>query len=307
MFIDTIGLFAPPTSGPAPAAEGADHVEFAFPRPEAAHPLAIPPRAILSLRDAGSMRYLRGEANRRRLEFFASRGIASERVVATELHHSRRLRIVETHRMGFLAPGDREIDVDGLPGEDEGDGGPDGAEGRDGIVFLPPGTADVAETSDPAVGGLPIAATFPVATVTVADCMPIWLWDAASGAWGLLHSGWKGTGILEHAVRAIRARRPGTAASMSVILGPAIGVCCYDVPELRAAAFEAEFGSSCVDRSGPRPRLDIRAANLAIARRLGIGALLSVDVCTSCNPSLGSFRREGAERFTRMVAACLPR
>ncbi|HUX40704.1 MAG TPA: polyphenol oxidase family protein [Rectinemataceae bacterium] len=295
MFLETAGL--------APAN---DHAEFAFPRPDAGHPLAIPPRALLSLREAGSMRYLRGEANRLRESFFASRSIGVSRVVATELHHSRRLKIVETREIELAAAGGSETDATNLPGEDEGDGGPDGAEGRDGIVFLPPGPSTAAKGSHPSAAVLP-SATFPVATVTVADCMPIWLWDAASGAWGLLHSGWKGTGILEHAVRAVLSRRPGTAASMSVILGPAIGVCCYDVPEARAAAFEAEFGSTCVDRSGPRPRLDIRAANLAIARRLGIGALLSVDVCTSCHPSLGSFRREGPESFTRMVAACVPR
>ncbi len=290
MFLETVGL-----------APEKDHVEFAFPHPGAGHPLAIPPRALLSLREAGSMRYLRGEANQRRQAFFASRSIGVGRVVATELHHSRRLKIVETRELELAAAGGTEIDAAALPGEDEGDGGPDGAAGRDGIVFLPPGPSS--GTQAPRF----MAAAFPVATVTVADCMPIWLWDAASGAWGLLHSGWKGTGILEHAVRALLARRPGTAASMSVILGPAIGVCCYDVPEARAEAFEAEFGPASVDRSAVRPRLDIRAANLAIARRLGIGALLSVDVCTSCHPSLGSFRREGPTSFTRMVAACVPR
>jgi len=274
--------------------DGPPYVGFSFPLPPGVGSDAVPPRALLSLKGAGSMRYLAGERNPSRQGFFSALGIDFGRLVAIELRHTRRVRFVETDR---LPPGVDGMERDALvlPGEDVGDGGPDGAEGCDGIVFLPPAGKPVDGGSNP-----------PVATVTVADCMPLWLWDAVSGAWGLLHSGWKGTGILERAVRGIEARRSTRPASMAVILGPAIGVCCYDVPEPRADAFAREFGEECVDRSERLPRIDIRAANLAIARRLGIGAVLSVDACTHCDASLGSFRREGAAGFTRMVAACVP-
>ena len=96
--------------------------------------------------------------------------------------------------------------------------------------------------------------------------------------------------------------------ALSVILGPSIGVCCYAVPPERAEAFAREFGSEAVREEGGRTMLDLRAANIALARRLGIGALLSVESCTSCDPRLGSYRREGPEAFTRMaaLAAVLP-
>ncbi len=284
------------TLGSGLSGPGAAYLEFAFPLPGEESLLTKRPRAILSLRAAGSMRYLAGTRNGRRASFFDSLGIEEGRVVATELHHTRRVRIMETLSLGHIPRGGSELDAGGLPGEEEGDGGPDAAEGRDGLVFLPP----------PAKHASAFAAPRPVATVTVADCMPIWLWDSASGAWGLLHSGWKGTGILERAVLAIAARRGSPHSAMSVILGPAIGACCYEVPETRAGFFAREFGQESVDLSGPRPRIDIRAANLAIARRLGVGAILSVEACTSCDSSLGSFRREGASDFTRMVAACVP-
>ncbi|MDA8409019.1 MAG: polyphenol oxidase family protein [Treponema sp.] len=285
--------------------ENCSFAEFHFPLPKAASLQAVPPRALLSLRDSGSMRYLRDRPNPARRQFFACQGLDPGLVVGMELHHTRRLKIVERRAVGRGGGDGEEIDADDLPGEDAGDGGPDGAEGRDGIVFVPT-VGSVAAPRASAFPGLAPSARPVAATVTVADCMPIWLWDAASGAWGILHSGWKGTGILDHAVRAILERCGGSPATISAILGPAIGVCCYDVPSSRAAIFENEFGAECVDRSGPRPRLDIRAANLAIARRLDIGAVLSVDVCTSCDSSLGSYRREGAAGFTRMVAACVP-
>ncbi len=42
-----------------------------------------------------------------------------------------------------------------------------------------------------------------VLTVTVADCLPIFLADRRSGAFALVHSGWKGTGIALDAIRAM--------------------------------------------------------------------------------------------------------
>jgi hypothetical protein len=140
------------------------------------------------------------------------------------------------------------------------------------------------------------------------DCMPIWLLDHHSGSFGVLHSGWKGTGILAVAVRSLAEEFGSRPESISVILGPAIGACCYAVPTGRAEAFAREFGPEAVREEGGRIRLDLRAANLALALRLGLGALLSVEACTSCDPRLGSFRREGPEAFTRMaaVAAFLP-
>jgi hypothetical protein len=90
------------------------------------------------------------------------------------------------------------------------------------------------------------------------------------------------------------------------ILGPSIGSCCYRVDEGRAAAFAAEFGeSSVVKRESPGNRqvlLDLRKANLGIAREIGLGAVLDIDVCTACSANLGSFRRQGSDAYTRMLA-----
>ncbi|MBL8968224.1 MAG: laccase domain-containing protein [Spirochaetaceae bacterium] len=240
---------APRAAGPA-----ALSLEFPLP-PGAAPPLAAEPRAYLSLRAEGDMRYRADAANPNRDRFFRALGLWPERVLGLELVHSRSVY---------------------FPLEEEAPAG-----GADGMLLRDPGSA---------------------ASVTVADCMPIWLLDRESGAFGVLHSGWKGTGILEAAVRLLGERFGSAPASVSVILGPAVGACCYAVPEERAALFAAEFGPETVIREGGSPRLDLRAANLAIAARLGLGALLSVEDCSSCRPELGSYRREGSEAFTRMVA-----
>jgi hypothetical protein len=133
--------------------------------------------------------------------------------------------------------------------------------------------------------------------------MPIYLYEPAIGAFGVLHSGWKGTGILRSGVNAIVALG-GRAERVRAVFGPRIGTCCYAVDEARAAEFERAFGAASVAREGDRASLDLVGANLGIAIALGIASVLVVDACTSCDASLGSYRREGPERFTRMAAFC---
>ena len=230
------------------------------------------PAACLSLASWGDMRYLEGVDNPRRSAFFSHLGLLPADVLGTELCHTRRVLL----------------------------------EGRSGMELAGPDPAEAAAQASH--DGILLRDAAKAACITVADCMPIWLLDRHSGSFGVLHSGWKGTGILAVAVRSLALAYGSPPEAISVILGPAIGACCYTVPPERAGAYAGEFGPEAVREEEGRTMLDLRAANLGLARRLGIGALLSVEACTSCDPRLGSFRREGAEAFTRMaaVAAVLP-
>jgi hypothetical protein len=173
-------------------------------------------------------------------------------------------------------------------------------------LLFPEAADDVASLASTVGGadGLVVRDRGLAPTVTVADCMPIWLLDRDSGAFGVLHSGWKGTGILRVAVLELRRRFGSRPQSMAAILGPAIGSCCYAVPEERAVSFAAEFGKEAALRRGGETFLDLRAANITLAESLGIGYLLSIDACTSCDQRLGSYRRQGSSSFTRMLAVC---
>jgi copper oxidase (laccase) domain-containing protein len=224
------------------------------------------PRALLSLSGSGSMRYLEGIGNEVRDRFFRDAGLDPASVLGLTLVHSRNVL--------FPSCAGEHRRLAALASQD---GGADGIVLRDRSL---------------------------VASVTVADCMPIWLLDRGSGAFGVLHSGWRGTGILGAAVSGLASRFGSDPGDMAVILGPAIGACCYHVPEERAASFASEFGAETAGERDGRWFIDLRAANLRLAERLGIGSLLSVRACTSCDPRLGSYRRQGSADFTRMVAAC---
>lgn len=153
----------------------------------------------------------------------------------------------------------------------------------------------------PAIGNVSSYDKTTCLVITVADCMPIFLYDAGTAAFGLLHSGWRGTGILAEAVNTMRRLYGSNPADVHAAFGPRIGACCYAVDEERAQAFADEFGADCVTRVAGRPHIDLVAANLGIADKLNLGSVHVEPGCTSCDKRFGSYRRQGPGCFTRMA------
>ena len=137
-------------------------------------------------------------------------------------------------------------------------------------------------------------------SVTAADCMPIWLWSEESTSLALLHSGWRGTGIL--AVAIDQLRRHASPQTIKVLLGPSIGSCCYRVDEERYRLFLNRYGAAAVRREGGDRYLSLPGANRTIAAEYGIERLYEYTPCTVCKPEFGSFRRQGTRNFTSMLA-----
>jgi YfiH family protein len=138
-------------------------------------------------------------------------------------------------------------------------------------------------------------------SVTVADCLPIFLLDTKSGAFALVHSGWKGTGIAANALDLMRERFGINNNDIAAILGPCIGSCCYKVDEQRASVFEKEFGKESVRKTSGEYFLDLKKANITLLENVGVRNIAVCENCTFCDKRLGSFRREG-EQFTHMIA-----
>jgi YfiH family protein len=136
----------------------------------------------------------------------------------------------------------------------------------------------------------------------VADCLPILVYDRRGGAFALLHSGWRGTGIVTEGVRVLRERFGAEPDCLAAVIGPGIGACCYAVDAERAELFRRQFGEGTV-REAPDGRtfLDLRAANAVLLEAAGVREVHAAAECTACTAGLSSFRREGPG-FARMVA-----
>lgn len=128
--------------------------------------------------------------------------------------------------------------------------------------------------------GLVARGAGPVLGLLTADCAPIVVAGAAGVA--VLHGGWRGlvAGIVERGLEAV----PGARWAW---VGPAIRACCYRVgPEVVAA-----FRRRGLEVGG-EGHIDVAAAAAAVLRRAGLEVAVS-DVCTACDGSYYSYRRDG--------------
>jgi polyphenol oxidase len=125
-------------------------------------------------------------------------------------------------------------------------------------------------------------------TVSVADCVPVFVADAARRAVALLHAGWRGVaaGILEHGLDGMRDAFGSRPADLWIHLGPAVCGNCYEVgPEVHAAV----RGVHVAER-GP---IDLRSALRERALSAGVRAeQCSTSIhCTRCTAAPGAPRR----------------
>lgn len=145
--------------------------------------------------------------------------------------------------------------------------------------------------------------------VRIADCAPVLLADRESGAVAAVHSGWRGTveGAAVAGVTALRAL-VGQEGDVVAAIGPHIGACCFEVGDdvAQIIAERSGLGETVVDRSRPRPHVDLRRV---IAHQLEAAGVEVDHVagCTVCDADrFHSYRRDG-KVSGRMLAAIVPR
>jgi len=150
--------------------------------------------------------------------------------------------------------------------------------------------------------------------VYVADCVPILVADARTGACAAVHAGWRGTvaGVLGEALARLVGACGARREDLRVAIGPSIGPCCFEVgPEVVAAVEEADPGAraeGAIIASSPRQHVDLWILNQRQALSFGAPAD-AVDVarlCTSCDSArFFSYRRDhgkNGERTGQMAA-----
>lgn len=154
-----------------------------------------------------------------------------------------------------------------------------------------------------------------IPTVTVADCVPIYFFDPVTHVFGIVHSGWKGTGIIQKALQLAENNYKAHPQDFCVAIGPHIHNCCYIVDSNRAEYFTDNFGNECVKpleknvhvdwkfsetcKDRTLYRLSLAQANLFLLQKIGVKKenIFVHEDCTCCskNGFYGSNRRETLE------------
>ena len=138
--------------------------------------------------------------------------------------------------------------------------------------------------------------------ISIADCVPILIYDPAAEVVAAVHAGWRGTvsGIVGAAVQRMVDEYGGSPGAMTAYIGPSAGVCCYEVGEEVAGRFDQAF----VNRVDGKTFLDLKAQNRKQMILSGIHPD-RIEVSPHCTISEGhlfhSYRRE-REKSGRMMA-----
>lgn len=139
--------------------------------------------------------------------------------------------------------------------------------------------ADAIITNTP---GLPIG-------ITVADCVPIALYDPAHNAIGLAHAGRDGTlhDIAAATVRAMQQALASRPQDILAFIGPSAGPCCYEVSEDLAD----QFTGAGLPAQGRH--LDLWAANRQQLQSAGLAPknITTAHLCTICGTGFHSYRQ----------------
>jgi len=153
--------------------------------------------------------------------------------------------------------------------------------------------------------GLLAGASGVLVGVRTADCLPLLLVDRRSRAVAAVHAGWRGSAlaIAARAVEKLTREMGARPEDLEAVIGPGIGVCCYEVGEDVAGQFADTFDHAVAERDG-RPHLDLAAVNRQQLQEAGVpeAQIHLSGMCTQCLAGqFYSYRREG-DKAGRMLA-----
>lgn len=142
--------------------------------------------------------------------------------------------------------------------------------------------------------------------VTIADCVPILLFDPINKVVGAVHAGWKGTIglIIKRAVEKMNIQYRTDPAHILAYLGPSAGVCCYEVSEDVAVL----FGNKVVPYDNKKIFIDLKKENTHQLQQQGV-LESNIEVSTSCTicekELFHSYRRDGRNSGRMMAVICM--
>ena len=153
----------------------------------------------------------------------------------------------------------------------------------------------------PAADGLVTQDPEIILTLKVADCVPVFLHDPSKNIIGLVHSGWRGTveNIVLNAIQLMEKNGTETG-DIRCILGPAIGICCYEVDGEVAKKFDDKVKVKMEERKwrvGLHEQIRLQLASVGVQKK----NIRSSDICTYESQGYHSYRRDG-ENAGRMFA-----
>lgn len=149
-----------------------------------------------------------------------------------------------------------------------------------------------------------------------ADCVPLFFYDPIQRVVALAHAGWKGTVLnISMATISLMTHTFGSRPSdIRAVIGPSIGVCCYEVDQTVASRVRLVFEETQLStedqeaiikgKGNEKYMLNLQLLNQKLIEQAGIlsSHIEVTQLCTSCRTDLFfSHRKEGGSTG-RMIA-----
>jgi YfiH family protein len=131
-------------------------------------------------------------------------------------------------------------------------------------------------------------------TVSVADCLPVFLYEPEKKVIAAVHAGWRGTErkIVQKAVKELEAKFSAEAAKMTAYIGPGICFKCFEVGDEVAEKFRDEVK----EKRGEKYYINLSQENKIQLVEAGLKES-SIEICSLCTMEekdlLHSYRRDG--------------
>jgi polyphenol oxidase len=141
--------------------------------------------------------------------------------------------------------------------------------------------------------------------IKTADCLPILMCEPKSGFIAAIHAGWKGLylGIIENTVHTLSILGI-SISNINIVIGPHIGICCYNVSPERIGYFsDLHVPKNSFRRNKNTYYLDIGRIALykLMQSKVKEKNIELIKTCTCCNSDFESYRRDG-ENSKRMYS-----
>jgi YfiH family protein len=132
-------------------------------------------------------------------------------------------------------------------------------------------------------------------SISIADCVPIFLYDCSKHVVAGIHSGWKGSKnkILLKAIKIMEKEFNSNTKDIFAYIGYSASKCCYEIESDVAFQFEEKYYQQ---KDESKFLLDLKSFNSDILTEAGVpkNQIEISEFCTICNPNfLHSYRRDG--------------
>lgn len=232
-------------------------------------------RTVVSEKKDGSMKVFpeRPEENsENRKEFFSGQGIVPDRVVSADIVHGVKVGIITSQDVSH--------------------------NGRSSLIRHNDGTmilgTDALVTKEKNL----------FLSVTVADCLPIFLYDPVAEVIGIAHAGWRG--IVDGVIGKTLEAMVGCGArqeNIFVAFGPSIQKCHFEIGVDILSRF-SKYEEFVVRKNG---KISVDLQGIAMEQLRGVGVpeknIETTTLCTFCEKEkFFSYRRDKPEKIEAMVA-----